>query len=248
MSILNLNAMSKFFPLLFLSLSCVCFSQTKFIHGKVSYQDSYQKNVEVINFTTRKLTQTNTLGEFTIEAKVNDILIFMSENFADQQYTLTAKDFEKNSLFIKLIEKPIPLEEVVIRQIKAIKLESTSYNGIKMAQLENQQSNPVNKDIYTGEIPLGMDFIQIGKMIGKLFKSKNPKPKAPEEKITFKEYAKANFDESFFSKTLGLKNEEVPKFLNYCDADSESKTVIEKDELTILEFLLTKKTAFKELK
>ncbi|QBZ97422.1 hypothetical protein GS03_00911 [Flavobacterium sangjuense] len=247
MSILYLNAMSKIISILFLSLSIVCFSQDqKLIHGKVSYQDSYQKNVEVINFTTRKLTQTNTLGEFKIEAKVNDILIFMSDNFADQQYTLTAKDFEKNSLFIKLIEKPVPLEEVVIRQIKAIKLESTSYNGIKMAQLENQQSNPVNKDIYTGEIPLGMDFIQIGKMIGKLFKSKNPKPKTPEEKISFKEYAKANFDESFFSKTLGLQKEEVPKFIAYCDADSQSKTVIEKDELTILEFLLTKKAEFKK--
>ena len=241
--------MSKTSFILFLLLSCVCFSQNqKLIHGKVSYQDSFQKNVDVINFTTKKLTQTNTLGEFDIEAKVNDVLIFMSESFADQKYTLTAKDFEKSLLLIKLIEKPVPLEEVVIRQIKAIKIEATSYNGIKMAQLERQQSNPVNIAIYTGEIPLGMDFIQIGKMIGKLFKSKNPKPKAPEEKITFKEYAKANFDESFFSKTLELKNGEIPRFIDYCDADPQSKTVIEKDELAILEFLLTKKAEFKNLK
>lgn len=235
--------MSKIATLFFLLISLVCFSQ-KLIHGKVSYQDNYQKSVDVINFTTKKLTQTNSLGEFEIEAKINDIIVFMSENFADQKYTLTTKDFEKSELLVKLIEKPVPLEEVVIRQIKAIKIEATSYNGIKIAKLENQQSNPVNKDIYTGEIPLGMDFIQIGKMIGKLFKSKNTKPKNPEEKISFKEYAKANFDESFFSKTLELKNEEIPRFLDYCDADSQSKTVTEKDELAILEFLLTKKAEF----
>lgn len=239
--------MAKVISILFLLISCNCFSQ-KMIRGKVSYQDSYQKSVDVINFTTKKITQTNPLGEFDIEAKVDDVLVFMSENFADQKYTLTAKDFEKSILLIKLIEKPIPLKEVEIRQIKIIKMESTSYNGIKMAELEKQQSNPVNKDIYTGEIPLGMDFVQIGKMVGKLFKSKNPKPKTPEEKISFKEYSKANFDESFFSKTLGLQKEEVPKFIAYCDFDPQSKTIIEKDELAILEFLLSKKAEFKKIK
>ena len=239
--------MAKIISILFLLLSCTCISQ-KMIHGKVSYQDSYQKSVDVINFTTKKITQTNPLGEFDIEAKVDDVLVFMSENFADQKYTLTVEDFEKSMLLIKLNEKPIPLKEVEIRQIKAIKIEATSYNGIKMAELEKQQSNPVNKDIYTGEIPLGMDFVQIGKMVGKLFKSNNPKPKAPEEKITFKEYAKANFEESFFSKTLELKNEEISGFLNYCEANPQSKTIIEKDELAILEFLLNNKTEFKKLK
>jgi len=218
------------------------------IHGKVSYQDSYQKNVEIINFTTKKITQTNTLGEFDIEAQVNDILVFMSDNFADQKYTLTAKDFEKSEFVVTLIEKPVPLEEVVIRQIKAIKIEATSYNGIKMAQLEKQQSNPVNKDIYTGDIPLGMDFVQIGKMVGKLFKSKSVQIADKEGPLSFKKYAKANFNESFFSKTMELKNEEISRFLNYCETDPQSKTVIEKDELAILEFLLIKKAEFKKLK
>ncbi|MDN3678137.1 hypothetical protein QWY90_12555 [Flavobacterium paronense] len=241
--------MAKIISILFLLLSCNCFSQNqKLIHGKVSYQDSYQINVDVINFDTKKITQTNSLGEFDIEAKINDVIVFMSENFADQKYTLTAEDFEKSYFLIKLIEKPIPLEEVEIRQIKAIKMEATSYNGIKMAQLEKQQSNPVNKDIYTGEIPLGMDLIQIGKMIGKLFKHKSVQIADKEGPLSFKEYAKANFEETFFSKTLELKNEEIPRFLDYCQSDPQSKTVIEKDELTILEFLLTKKAEFKKIK
>jgi len=239
--------MLKTAALSLLFLSSVCFSQ-KLIHGKVSYQDSFQKNVDVINFNTKKITQTNTEGEFNIEANVNDVIIFMSDNFIDQKYTLTTKDYENGFLLVKLVEKPVALEEVEIRQIKAIKLESTSYNGIKMAQLENQQSNPVNKDIYTGEIPMGMDFIQIGKMIGKLFKSKNVQVADKEGPLSFKKYAKANFDESFFSKTLELKNEEIPKFLDYCEADPQSKIVLKNDELAILEFLLTKKAEFKKPK
>ncbi|WP_333599230.1 hypothetical protein [Flavobacterium sp.] len=242
--------MSKITSIVLLFLSCVCFSQNaKVIHGKVSYQDSYQKNIDVINFTTKKITQTNTLGEFDIEAKINDVLIFMSENFADQKYTLTAKDFQKKTLFIKLIDKPIPLEEVEINQVKAIKIESVSYNDLKMAKIQKDAARPKNKDVYTGEIENGVDFIQIGKMVGKLFKSKNPKSKKAEETMNFKEYAKTNFNESFFSKTLKLKPDETPRFLDYCEADSKSKTAIEKnDELAILEFLLTKKSEFDTLK
>jgi hypothetical protein len=236
--------MMKRILLLFLCLfSYVGFSQSeKPIHGKVSFQDNYQKNIDVINFSTKKLTKTNTLGEFSIEAKVGDALIFMSENFADQKYILTQEDFDKNILIIKVVEKPIPLEEVEITQVKAIKLAGISYNEAKIAKIEKDATRPKNRDVYTGEIENGVDFIQVGKLIGKLFKSKKPKAEKAAETLPFKDYAKANFNESFFTKTLKLQPAETSRFLEYCQTDPESKTVIEKnDELTMLEFLLIKK-------
>ena len=45
--------MSKCISLVVILFSLVCFSQ-KPIHGKVSYLDSDQKNIDVINFTTKK--------------------------------------------------------------------------------------------------------------------------------------------------------------------------------------------------
>jgi hypothetical protein len=242
--------MSKVISLFFLLISCIAFSQnTKQIHGKVSYQDSYQKNVDVINFTTKKITQTNTLGEFVVEAKVDDLLIFMSENFVDQKYKLTPDDFQKKDILIKLVEKPIPLNEVEIAQVKAVKMgRAVSYNDIKMAKIQKEATTPKVQGVYTGEIVNGMDFIQIGKMVGKLFKSNKPKtPKVQE--ISFKEYAKANFNESFFSKTLKVEPNDTARFLDYCESDPKSKTTIAtNDELTILEFLMTKKTEFDKLK
>lgn len=232
----------------FFFISAFGFSQTKLIHGKVSYQDSYQKNIDVINFTSKNIVQTNASGEFDIEAKINDVLVLMSENFADQKYIIKKQDFEKGSVLIYLIEKPIPLEEVEITQVKAIKLQTVGYDNVKMAKIEKEASRPKVKDVYTGEIENGADFIQIGRMIGKLFKSKNPK-EIKAEPIPFKEYAKANFNQSFFTKTLKLKPEDTQRFLDYCEADPKSKTVTQNnDELTILEFLLAKKTEFDKLK
>ena len=59
--------MSKITAILFLLFSFTSFSQTeKLIRGKVSSQLSYLKNIDVINFMTKKITQTNAAGEFTI--------------------------------------------------------------------------------------------------------------------------------------------------------------------------------------
>ena len=240
---------SKITFLLFLLLSGVCFSQTtKQLHGKVFYLDSYQQNVDVINYTTRKMTQTNSVGEFVIEAKEKDVLIFMSDHFADQKYTLTEDDFKQSFLVIKLTEKPVPLEEVEILQVKAIKLESVSYNDLKIAKIEKQSTTPKVQGVYTGEIENGVDFVQIGKMIGKLFKSNKPKPEK-QEAIPFSTYAKTNFNESFFSKTLKVKPEDTGRFLAFCEADPKSGMITQSnDELTILEFLLAKKAEFDQLK
>jgi len=236
--------------LYFCLLACsLGFSQKeKTIHGKVSFQDTYQKNIDVINFTTRKITQTNDRGEFLIDAKIDDVLIFMSENFVDQKYRLTAEDFEKKTILIKLVEKPIPLDEVEITQVKAIKVAGVSYNDAKMTKIEKDAVKPKVENVYTGEIINGVDFMQLGKMVGSLFKSKKPK-EAQQKPIPFKDYAKANFKESFFTKTLKLEPGDKERFIDFCDSDPNSKTVIAKnDELAILEFLMNKKSEFDKLK
>lgn len=242
--------MSKFTALFFLLISATGFSQTEqLISGKVSYQDTYQKSIDVINFTTKKITQTSAFGAFSIEAKVNDVLIFMSDNFADQKYKLTADDFKKKVLIITLIEKPIPLEEIEIQQIKQIKVAAVSYNDVKMTKIQKDAARPKVDGVYTGEMINGVDFIQLGKMVGKLFKSKNPKNKIKAEPMGFKDYALINFNPSFFSQTLKLKPEETSRFVEYCESDPKSKAAIESnDELTVLEFLLTKKAEFDKLK
>lgn len=241
----------KLLLLLLLSLSFFCFSQTeKLISGKVSCQGDFIKGVDVINFNSKKNTTTTEFGDFFLIAKANDVLVFISEAYLDKQIIVTQNEIDKNNLVISLIKKPIELKEVEITKTMSLKVDA-NYNDFNSIKLEKQQARPTNGSVYTGEIVNGMDFVEIGKMIGRLFKSKAPKskPKKKQEKIEFKDYAKSNFNESFFSKTLALTPDEIHRFLEYCEADPNSKTIIEKnDELSILEFLLTKKEAFKKLK
>lgn len=241
----------KPFLLLFLCLLSAVKSTAqneKLLRGKVSYQNTYQKDIDIVNYNTKYATQTNSSGNFTILAKAGDVLIFMSDSFIDQKYKLTPEDIEKGLVTITLSEKPIPLNEVEIAKVKSLKMAAVSYNDLKIAKIQKDAERPKNTDIYTGEIVNGMDFIQIGKMIGKLFKSDKSKTTIPEQ-LGFKDYAKANFNDSFFSKTLKVAPDDLGRFLEYCESDAASKNAVaSNDELTILEFLINKKAEFDKLK
>jgi hypothetical protein len=59
---------------------------------------------------------------------------------------------------------------------------------------------------------------------------------------------KASCTQDFFHKTLALKPNEIALFLDFCDADSQSKTLIENNNvLSLMDFLLAKNIEFKKL-
>jgi hypothetical protein len=235
--------------ILFLLFTLFGFSQNRIVlHGRVLWQDNPINNVDVINFTTKKIAVTNETGDFYIDAKVSDQLILISKDFIDQKLTLSQSDFNNTLITIKLEEKPIELDEVKIRaQEKFVNIATyEDLNAIKIAK-ENSGLKPIG--VYTGELTNSTDFVQIGRMIakgiGKLFKGNKEKTKKKMKNIDFQEYAKSNFSEEFYTKTLELKPEEIALFLNFCEADSKSKEIIEsEDEFTIMDFLVSKKEAF----
>jgi hypothetical protein len=220
------------------------FAQTeKAIYGKISSLGTNLKNVDVINITSKKVVTTNELGDFIINAKVNEELFIISKDYIDQKIILTPLLFEKNNLVITLEKKPIELDEVKIVTAPEIKLK-VGYNELNAAKLEKQQTRPTNSSVYTGEIVNGMDFVQIGKMLFGLFKKK--KKQTYEEKTAVKDFIKNNFSDDFFLKNLNLKPFEIERFIEYCQNDSNyKKTIATGDLFLITDFLISKKESYK---
>ena len=239
------NTITLVFILFFKLLS---FSQTRTeVHGRVLSQDNPIKNADVINYTTKESTTTSENGDFYIKATIKDRLIVISDNYQDSKIIISHFNIDKEPLLIQLEKKPIEIEEInITTKLKTASL--VTYEDLAMTRIANEQARPRNDAVYTGVITNGMDFAQIGKMIGKLFKNKK-KSKHPEAKeIDFKTYAKANFSEQFFSKTLALKSEEIELFLQFCEADSKSHEVMTStNEFFILNFLIIKKDEFLKL-
>ena len=99
-----------------------------------------------------------------------------------------------------------------------------------------------------GSIPNGMDFIAIGKMIGRLFKNKDKINVKPKEPVQFRTFLAQSYSTDFLINSLKLKPEEVEGFLNFCSFDSKSKDAVENsDKLVLLQFLIAKSEEYKKV-
>ncbi len=225
------------------------FSQTeKPVKGKVLCNDIPIQGIEVLNLVTEKTTITNDKGEFSILAKAEDMLVFVSEKYDYKRLLLEQEDINKPNLVIILTRKPEQLEEVVITKVS---LGHGGYFSQAVAdeiKLEKAANNPKPIGVYDGTIENGVDFIRIGKTILGLFVKKKENNKEVIPKVEFKELATVTCTQEYFNKTLRLKPEEVALFLEFCDADPKSKIILENtNPLSLMDFLFAKNVEFKKL-
>jgi hypothetical protein len=245
-----MNKIYFFVSILFFTLQ-TGFSQTeKLIKGKVLHEQFPVEKVEVANFSSKKVSITNSAGEFSLVVKAGDELIFISKNHTIKKIVLDQNTISRNNFVISLILKPEELEEVLITKMPSIKLSiDKAYEQGKIDQLAvDKSARTLKTGVYNGTIENGVDFFRVADMILKLFKKEKEKALENKPKIEFKQLAKSSYDQKFYIETLQLKPEEIPLFLKFCDADPKSKTLIENSNvLSLMNFLLSKNTEFKKL-
>nr|WP_315157978.1 hypothetical protein [uncultured Flavobacterium sp.] len=233
------------FGLLFFSF--VKAQTTTLLKGRVVSDTLSAIGVAVINLNTEESTKTDGRGFFEISAKSKDVLAFYSKEYVFKKVDIIPSYFQTEKWVINLIKSAIELDEVVVKNSK-INVPKFTYEQATAARIAKEASNPKNPYVYDGTITNGMDLMEIGRKIISLFKNpdKPKRKKQPEE--DFIAYAKASLNETFYLQKLGLQKNEVDEFLRYCNEDPESKKVfINKDELTLLDFLLKKHVAYLEL-
>lgn len=225
-------------------------SQTeRILKGKVLSETILLKNVEVINKTSKISTTTNEIGEFSILANAKDSLIFFSKGYYFKRLKLTQHDLDNNNLLINMVVRPLELDEVVVSKIESITVWLTK-EDIKEIKLNAHKSKEGLKIAGYKEavMPLGTDFIYLGKQIRNLFKKEEtPKKESPE--IDFSQLVKNTLNPDFFTKDLKLKPEETTLFIEFCEADPKSKILLENPNiLATMDFLYAKNEEFKKLR
>lgn len=138
-----------------------------------------------------------------------------------------------------MVRKPEELEEVVVISKIAFPKIKFDRNIASQLAVEKAAINPKPTGVYDGTIENGMG-ITIPLPFGNSRKIIH--------QIEFKELIKKTNDENYYLKILELKPEELGLFLEYCDADPKSKTILENsNSLKLLDFLLSKIIEFKKL-
>ena len=213
------------------------FSQTeKLLQGKVLSGDFPVEGVEIVNLVTEKTTTTDTNGRFNILVKTDDMLVFVSEKYEYKRLFLDKEFLDKNNFTILLTRKPEQLEEVVITKISFPKIKFDK-NIASQINIEKARDHPKPLGVYDGTIENG-----IAMYINLPFGQKKI------HQIEFKELVKKTNNEKYYIEILKLKPEELGLFIEFCDADPKSKTVLENvNSLSLMDFLLAKNIEFKKL-
>ncbi|MBE8725231.1 hypothetical protein [Flavobacterium hungaricum] len=220
-------------------------SQTeKLLKGKVVDQSYSLKDVEVINKTAFTSTRTNELGEFSILVNPQDSLFFFHKNYFFTRIRITAENIQTNNLVIKMILKPEELDEVLVSRsvftkgdIHKIVNDREATNEIIVRKQFDDVTSKVN--VYDGKIKNAVNLSY-------------PIFDKPKKKIEvdnrFKKLVKASCPPDFFTNDLKIKADEKEIFLNYCNDDPKSKTLLEKSNiLELMDFLYAKNEEFKKL-
>ncbi|OXB02876.1 hypothetical protein B0A75_01270 [Flavobacterium oncorhynchi] len=212
----------------------------KVLHGKVLSQNLALKDVEVINKTAQTSTRTNELGEFSILVKMQDSLIFYTKDYLFTRLKITTKDIENNNLLVKMILKPEELNEVIINKVEFDKIKISADDVADVLISKN------NKDLFWNT---GVSDNSIREALRVSFPLKGKQKKTIEvADDRFKKLVIAACPSDFFLKNLKIKPEEKELFIDFCDSDPKSKTLLENPNvLAVMDFLYAKNEEFKKL-
>ncbi|MCP2029905.1 hypothetical protein L1276_005100 [Flavobacterium sp. HSC-32F16] len=221
----------------------------KSLHGQVTNKSLAIESGYVMNINAKSRTFIGPGGLFDILAQPKDTLLFTGLAFQSKKIVLTEKDCSQVLFTVSLDLVSNELKEVLVRKdLKVKSLDSNTQKYVDMQFEDDKLSTAKNTVMYSDQtIKYGTDFVRIFKDVKKLLSKNNEKEEVISD-IAFVEYSKANFKPDFYTKTLGLKPDEVDLFLMFCSNDPESKRHLKEDQkFELIDFLINKNAEFKKV-
>lgn len=221
----------------------------KSLHGQVVNASLAIESGYVMNVNANVRTFIGSGGLFDIMARPKDTLLFTGMAFQSKKIVLTEKDCAEILFSVPLDLINNQLKEVLVhKDLKVKALQGGSQSIVDMQFEDDKQSTAKNIAMYSDQtIKYGTDFVRIFKDVKKLFRKDEGVKDEVISDIAFVEYSKANFTPDFFTKTLGLREDEIDLFLMYCSNDSESKKHLKPEEkFELMDFMVNKNIEFKK--
>jgi hypothetical protein len=227
-----------------------CFSQSrteKLLHCLIVNDSIKIDGGSILNLNSKTKTYISELGFFDIIAKPKDSLLISSIGFKPKKIILTENEFKTPLLTIKLETYIYQLNEVQIKKENLKPNLGNIQSIIDRQYFDDKQSTVKSRLMPTLEIVDGLDFIKIGKKIGKLFEKEKPEKPNMVDYGDFHIIVPYRINSYFFTHILKLKEEEIGLFLIYCENDKKSNTLLNPDlEFQLIDFLITKNEEFKK--
>ena len=113
--------MNKFFLYLIISILTTIFSYgQKKIYGVVKVENASAEGIHVTNLVSEKATITNEKGEFWLDAKEDDLLVFSAVHLNYWRKSISANDLKNEKIEVVMTAKVSELEEVILTDYSRI--------------------------------------------------------------------------------------------------------------------------------
>jgi hypothetical protein len=238
--------MSRFLFVWFIPLLCqMTYGQVvteREIHGKISSQGNPVQGIEVVNLMSEKSAVSNADGQFSIMAKVADVVAFSSPKYEYQKNFLQQADIDKNSLNIEMRAAIIELDDVVIQwydHINAVALGIISKNQKSYTPAERKlrtagDFKPIMLlNLIGGSMPLDP---LLNKINGRTKRLK--KEVVLEKKELNLKYLAVLFEEDYFVSQLKIPLSYVKGFQYYSVENEKFTLILATKNKVSIEFLL----------
>jgi hypothetical protein len=136
--------MNRFF---FLLISQLLFAQNDtIIKGIVKAENVSVEGIHVVNLVNEKTTVTNAKGEFSIEAKEEDLLVFSAIHLEYARKSISKLDYQTKSLTVIMTPKTNELDEVVLTEYKRI-----NAKDLGIINYTPKKLTPAERRLYTAQ-------------------------------------------------------------------------------------------------
>ena len=218
------------------------FSQESIVlKGKI-LSDSIEAPVHIINITAEEGTVTEASGEFAVQVKEGDLLLFSSVQFKKKEILVTSEIFSSGLLEIELQKDLTELDEVRLHQLSGNL--ANDIDGIKTFDpriigfaLSDRKPLSIEERKL---VAISSPNDPVGMLYGILSGQKKMYEKAIENnRLSALVYKARDFvPDEYFIDTLLLHENKIMDFLYYCSLKPDFKELVnQNDPLVLMDFL-----------
>ncbi len=243
-----------------LSFSAFSSAQTIFskkLQGKVYSIDGDVAATHVLNTTTKKATITDIDGFFSIQANLNDTLIFSAVQYKKKELVITVEVLAQKTLSISLEESLTILDEVIVtpynlsgdigKDLQVIKTEQVvTAQTIGLPNAYARIPSKAERELFAATANPFMSFDPLINAITgrtKMLKKRLARDKVYSRTQRVKEF----YPDSIFRIDLKVPENKIDDLLFFCEVDSTFQSVVDThDRLKIWDFIRKKSIIYRK--
>jgi hypothetical protein len=224
--------------LFLLPILAVAQDASKVLRFRVTTSDSTSvSGINVVNIVNEKSATSDGAGEFFILVKPGDLLILQKESLEYKRQPIDEDDMKKSVVIVKMIPKPIALDEVIVTQ-KAIP------DDLIMNHKDHKKFTPAERRLYTARTGILDPLLNL--MSGRTAMLKHELE--IEMKVRLLERVDAVYEEQYYTDQLKIPVDYIGDFKRYIIDDAPFVAALKAKNKTLMQFETARlATSYKKL-